>query len=172
MPNILSNLSSSFRHAGFFFPHYLNCLVLKPQSTSILLSDIFKEKKDRCLLLGEHTCDRTFSLPAMFQVLFSPNPQRLSSSSVGPHRGWLCCGISHLMVLFALSETQWQGIWVTAGCEVQHQTPPERLQPTKGRNVRMCQPASHHVRLQARQRSLARSFHITDSDLNVKHLLY
>lgn len=51
---------------------------------------------------------------------------------------------------------------VTAGCEVEHQTPPERPESAWGRDVIMCQPASHHVWLAARRRSPDKSVYIID----------
>lgn len=62
----------------------------------------------------------------------------------------------------------WGDIWVTAGYEVENQTPPV-LWPSAegwGGDVRMCQPASHHDRLPARPRSPAKSLLITDGATN------
>lgn len=56
----------------------------------------------------------------------------------------------------------WGDIWVTAGCEVEHQAPPERLESAKGKDVMMCQLASHHIWLPARRRSPAKSVYIID----------
>ncbi len=60
------------------------------------------------------------------------------------------------------NKKRWGDIWVTAGCEVEHQTPPERLESARGRDVMMCQPASHHVWLPARRRSPAKPVYIID----------
>lgn len=69
------------------------------------------------------------------------------------------CLTSHNVLPFV--KKQRGDIWVTAGCEVEHQqTPPERLESAKGRDVMMCQPTSHHVWLPAMQRSPARSVYI------------
>lgn len=57
---------------------------------------------------------------------------------------------------------RWGDIWLTPGCEVEHQAPPERPQSAKGRNVMMCQPASRHAWLPARRRSPTRSVYIID----------
>lgn len=59
-------------------------------------------------------------------------------------------------------------IRVTAGCEVEHLTPPERLESAKGRVVMMCQPASHHVWLPARRSSPVKSVYIIDRMKNSK----
>lgn len=75
----------------------------------------------------------------------------------------LCFCVSHLILFFPLSKKKKRGdIWVTAGCEVEHQTLPECLESARGRDVMMCQPTSHHVWLPARRRSPAKSVYIID----------
>lgn len=94
-------------------------------------------------------------------ALSFPNTQRWSSLNMTP--AYDCVSVFHISCCsFPLSKTQWGDIWVTAGCEVEHQAPPERPESARGRDVMMCQPASHHVWLPARQRSPAKSVYIID----------
>lgn len=113
------------------------------------------------------SCESTCVTPCNILFLSSANLQWWSSLGTRPDGRQPCFCVSHLMLFFSLSklkkkQKRWGDIWLTPGCEVEHQAPPERPQSAKGRNVMMCQPASRHAWLPARRRSPTRSVYIID----------
>lgn len=112
------------------------------------------------------SCESTCVTPCNILFLSSANLQWWSSLGTRPDGRQPCFCVSHLMLFFSLSKfkkkKRWGDIWLTPGCEVEHQAPPERPQSAKGRNVMMCQPASRHAWLPARRRSPTRSVYIID----------
>lgn len=112
------------------------------------------------------SCESTCVTPCNILFLSSANLQWWSSLGTRPDGRQPCFCVSHLMLFFSLSKLKkkkrWGDIWLTPGCEVEHQAPPERPQSAKGRNVMMCQPAFRHAWLPARRRSPTRSVYIID----------
>lgn len=134
---------------------------------------VLKRKRSVCSR-GKHTpvtpCNIRFSLSAQLHAELPAEPEFFRQDDC------VFC-FSRVMPFLSLSEIRRGDIRVTAGCQVEHQTPPRAPAVSRGGGTSWC-VSWHQITawLGARQRSPARSVHIIDkmkrSDLSLMHPVY